>query len=186
MDGLSEAAAALAGGAFVLVQTDTVVGLAASPDRAEALCTAKGREGKPVAWVFAGPDEVAAWWEPSLLPAGGLRAVWGVSMTLVVPGAPRREEAGFPASGPAGLGLRLGGPPALADLARLAGPYLLTSANLAGAPAPASLTEVDPEVRALAAAALTGPPGSGAATPVVALTPDGPRALRGEVPEALA
>lgn len=178
---------ALRAGRLVLVATDSVAGLAARPEAAAALAQAKGRAASPFAWVFAQPADVVGWWLPSALPPGGLERLWEEGLTLVVPGEPQRPEAGPPlGSGALGLGLRLGGPPSLRQLAAAADtPYLLTSANLSGAPATAAVGGVDPALRSLAAASLNGSAGSGEPTPVVAWTASGPQALRGPLPEVV-
>ncbi|MCH7494384.1 Sua5/YciO/YrdC/YwlC family protein [bacterium] len=163
--------------------TESVAGLAALPASAAALARAKGRAKNPFAWVFATPSDLLAWWLPSALPPGGLEPLWGRSLTLVVPGEPKRPEVAPPlCSGPLGIGLRLGVPAALLELAG-GTPFLLTSANLAGEAAPASLDSVGPALKAAAACRLEGPPGSGEPTSVVAWTKAGPLALRGPLPE---
>ena len=187
MEGLTEAAQALCDGGLVLLPTDTVAGLAARPESVQALCRAKGRTaGAPFSWLFDSPLEILAWWEPTCFPPAGLDELWTLPVTLVLPGAPRSPWTSPPSSGPWGLGVRLGAPPWLARLALEAGtPYLLTSANVHGDPAPKSVEEASIRIKESVAFSMDGPPGSGTPSSVVAWTPEGPHVLRGSAPPAL-
>ena len=180
--------AALAAGAIVGLPTDTVYGLAAAWDSAPGvreLYSAKVRgEQSPVAVVFA---SVAALRE-SLpdLDAPSVRVLEallpGPFTFVVATSVPRPPLVGTRDS----LGVRVPDHPRLlALLDSLGTAVAATSANISGAPAPASLLDVDPEVLAACAAAFGDTPREpavrGIASTVVDLRPLG----RGETPTVL-
>ena len=170
--------AALGAGALVGVPTDTVYGLAAAWDSATGvreLFAVKGRgEHSPVAAIFASVtsvreslpdlDPVAARVLESLLP--------GPYTFVVATAVPRPFLVGTEDS----LGVRVPDhPPLLALLASLGTAIAATSANSTGAPAPATLVEVDPGLLARCTVAFGessgGPIVAGVASTVVDLRP---------------
>lgn len=185
---LEEAAALLRQGRPVVFPTDTVYGLGLSPAYAaspEALFRLKRRdEGKPVAWLVAGPEALDEWgadvpgWARQLA-----KAHWPGALTLVVR-ASDRVPAAF-ASEQGTIGLRMpASPTALALLDVLRVPLATTSANISGGPAVSRAADLDS--RLLAAVSLLlpfdgegeeGAPDAVAST-VVDCTGDGPVVLR--------
>ena len=88
--GLAEAARVLNAGGVAVIPTDTVYGLAARPDCADAvrrLYTIKGRaEQKPIALLAADADAVSAFGATMPPPAATLAAErWPGALTLVLP-----------------------------------------------------------------------------------------------------
>lgn len=173
---------------LVCLPTDTVYGIggALSPATVEAIVAVKGREaGKPLQVIFPNRELLLA-----TVPLGRrltdafLRLLPG-PVTLVVPypagftcpppgevvheerrglGRPRRVAV-------ATLGLRVPRWPAPARLFEtLSFPLVASSANLSGAPAPATLAAVDPGVLAACDLALDGGPAGGSASAVVDLS----------------
>ncbi len=142
-------ASALRQGAVVGVPTDTVYGLAAAWDSSpgiERLFAAKGRPPEsPVAALFASVTQIEA-----LLPdlSGPARLVLrrllpGPYTFVVATRTLRPERVGTPDS----LGVRVPDNPVLMELLRRTGvPLAATSANRSGLPAPATLSEAEPDL----------------------------------------
>ena len=169
--------AALRAGALVGIPTDTVYGVAAAWDSApgvRGLFAAKGRgEHSPVAAIFASVsavqeslpdlDPLVARVLASLLPGP---YTFVVATTVSRPPLVGTEDS---------LGVRVPDhPPLLALLASLGTAIAATSANVSGAPAPATRADVDPELLACCAVAFGGGPGEpivGVASTVVDLRP---------------
>jgi L-threonylcarbamoyladenylate synthase len=164
---------------LVCFPTDTVYGVggALTPAVAEALVAAKDRDpGKPLQVIFPSLQRLEA--DVHLAPVlrAACRALLPGPVTLVVP-----YPAGwrFPPPGRAvsagrevaTLGLRVPEWPAAACvLAALELPLVASSANPSGAPAPASLDEVDPALLARCDLVLDAGPVHGAASSVVDLS----------------
>jgi tRNA threonylcarbamoyl adenosine modification protein (Sua5/YciO/YrdC/YwlC family) len=140
------AAAALAKGELVAFPTDTVYALAASaliPEAVEKLCrTKKWGDGRPMTLAVRGAGD-ALDWVPEMSPLGRrlARRCWPGPVTLVFGGAEqglisRLAEPVRRRVCPAGtIGLRTPAHRAvLAALQLLPGPFVLTSANVAGHP----------------------------------------------------
>lgn len=143
-------AEALAGGAVVIVPTDTVYGLAASvrvPHAVRRIFTIKGRDAdKPLVVMTASVEEavaLAATRERENVRR--LSLFWPGPLTLVVECAalPWREVV---APGSPTLGIRVPGFPFLRELLSLAGPLAVTSANPSGSEAPGAGEEIDASV----------------------------------------
>ena len=140
--------AALLGGRSVAIPTDTVYGLACAahlPDACERTLRLKGRDlGQPTAIVCASLDTVFSTALPELLGRAGVlaRRLLPGSVTVIVPN-PNRRFRWLCGADPAAIGVRV--PVLDAKLARAidrVGAVMATSANLHGAPDPASLEDV--------------------------------------------
>jgi L-threonylcarbamoyladenylate synthase len=177
-------------GGLAVFPTDTVYGLAATPDREEAvhlLSRAKGRdERQPTALVAADLEALlervpelrgrAARIAAALLPG---------PYTLVLPN-PARRYRWLAGASPDAIGVRV---PALAgpgrELLDRVGAVAATSANLHGGPDPRTLDEVPEAIRAAADALLDGGELTGTPSTVLDCTGPEPRVLReGAVPSA--
>ncbi|MDQ4107158.1 MAG: L-threonylcarbamoyladenylate synthase [Actinomycetota bacterium] len=168
--GVHEAVVALRDGGVVLVPTETVVGLVASEAGLGRVQEIKGRDpGKPIALLCASGEEAFARGEDVPPLAEKLAELyWPGPLTLVL----KRAGGGT-------IGLRVPDHPTVRELlAAYGGPLYATSANLSGAPAPRSLEEVDPRVRAAVDVIVGGVPGGGVASAVVDLTGQDARLLR--------
>jgi tRNA threonylcarbamoyl adenosine modification protein (Sua5/YciO/YrdC/YwlC family) len=162
---LSGLRAGLRAGALLALPTDTVYGLAVAWDSsagARNLARAKGREeDKPLQVLFASVEQVKASL-PDLEPRAArvLECLLPGPYTFVVQTAvPRPPLVGTSDS----LGIRVPDHPRLSSLlAALETPLAASSANLAGAVAPASLSEVDLALLSNAAVAF-GQAGAGSA-----------------------
>lgn len=183
MSDVELAIAALRRGELVVIPTDTVYGLAANADAAnaaEALYAAKGREARrPTAVLFASLGELLA--RVPELPersAAVARALLPGPLTLVVPNPGRR----FPwlnEERPETLGVRI---PDVAGPGReildALGALVSTSANLPGGRDPRTVADVPPELVSTAAAIVDGGELGGAPSTVVDLTGPAPAILR--------
>ena len=180
---LDEAVAALRASGVAIVPTDTVYGLAADPESADAvreLSSLKRRaETQPIALVGADLDELVAR-IPEL--RGRSAAIAGALLpgpyTLVLPN-PSRRYGWLAGSHPTTIGIRV---PELAGVARRlfeqVGALAATSANLTGEADPRTLDEVPAELRAAAAAVLDAGPLPGTPSTVLDFTRAEPRILR--------
>jgi L-threonylcarbamoyladenylate synthase len=168
---MERAAEALRGGLLVAFPTETVYGLGAAPDRAEAvrrLHEVKSRpEGKPFQLLVA--DMEAARRAGGVFSAGAeriARKFWPGPLTIVVPKMPdlrpgvAKEKSGrSPPAEEKTIGLRVPDHAAALELIRLAGGALLaTSANRAGAPEPRTAQEAADGIGDAAAIILDGGP----------------------------
>lgn len=163
-------AAALQAGSLALFPTDTLPALAATPGHAAAIWTCKARpREKPLILMGADLPQLVdflgvAWLEPWLEKA---QACWPGAVTLVLPIQGAVTEALHP--GGASLGLRVPACERALELLRCTGPLATTSANCSGEPAARDAREAAalfPELPQLAP--LPWPPGSGAASTVLA------------------
>jgi len=178
-DPLSPVVEALGRGEVVLVVTDTVVGLAARPDRPEAIRALYELKGRPAGLALpvlcAHRDQAAALARPWTPLAEHLaERAWPGGLTLVV-----NADAALAAavgSGDASVGLRVPAQPPLLALLERTGPLAATSCNRHGDPPAADLAEAR-LVFGTSLAALDGPRPSGLASTVVD--------ARGEVPTLL-
>jgi len=142
-----EAARLLLGGAVVVIPTDTLYGLAALPDRTDALFEIKGRDRSvPIAVLVADlgqADELVVFNPDERRLA---ERHWPGALTIV---ATARDGPGLDIGGDGHtLGVRCPADARLRALLARVGPLAVTSANRTGAPA---LTD------AAAIATLTGP-----------------------------
>ena len=184
------AAAALRAGKLAVVPTDTVYGLAASPEEAPArrLYKAKGRDAKqPTALVVSSLETLLERF-PELHGRAAervARALLPGPYTLVVPN-PARRYPWLTGGSPDAIGVRVPkvtGP--AHELLDRVGALTATSANLPGGPDPRTLAEVPDEIRRAADVLLDGGELTGTPSTVLDLTGAEPRVLReGAVPAA--
>jgi L-threonylcarbamoyladenylate synthase len=166
---VAETVAAIRAGELVVLPTDTVYGLCGleNEDAARRIAELKGRPvDQQIALLFADV-------ESALERAPGLERA-----AQLLPG-PFTLIVGT-------LGIRVPElPPAAAEVVRVVGAVLATSANLHGGPDPRRLADVPPEIRAACAAEVDVGELPGIPSTVIDLTGDEPRVLReGAVPAA--
>jgi L-threonylcarbamoyladenylate synthase len=180
---VDHAVAALRAGKPVILPTDTVYGLCATPDREEPVRRVyelKGRDEVQPSALVAGDVDMLFECIPELRSRLGplLRSLLPGPLTLVVPN-PARRYRWLTGSRPETIGVRV--PelplPAAAVVSRV-GPVMATSANLAGGPDPARLEDVPEEIRHACAAIVDGGQLPGTPSTVLDLTGDEPRVLR--------
>jgi L-threonylcarbamoyladenylate synthase len=167
---VSQAVEALSKGGVVIIPTETVVGLVAAEAGLERVRDIKGRDAdKPIALLCATKNEALSQGRYSSPLAGRLAELyWPGPLTLVL----NRAEVGT-------IGVRVPDHETARDLlADFGGPLYATSANLAGAPAPAKLEEVDVRVREAVDVIVEGKSGGGVASAVVDLSGDEVRLIR--------
>ena len=147
---LKEAVVALEAGEAVVFPTDTVVGLGVSVEAArspQSLFDIKERdEGKPIAWLVGGPDDLARYGRevPALAFALAER-FWPGPLTMIVRASEHVPTAFAGADG--SIGLRMPNSASSLDLIRAAkSPLATTSANMAGEVAPATVADLDPRI----------------------------------------
>jgi L-threonylcarbamoyladenylate synthase len=189
-----DAVAALRAGDLVVLPTDTVYGLACSPDGEEpmrALSELKGRPaGQPLALLAGSVDRLVEL-VPELAGASErvARALLPGAYTLVFPN-PARRYARLTGERPETIGVRVPElPPAAADVLAGVPAVAATSANVHGGPDPRRLEDVPVSILSGASVVLDAGELPGTPSTVVDLTGDEPRVLReGAVPagEALA
>jgi L-threonylcarbamoyladenylate synthase len=190
---IDAAVEAIRAGKPVILPTDTVYGLCATPYSAapvERLYRLKGRpETQPTA-ILASDVDMLFECVPELRGRSGriVRALLPGPYTLVLPN-PGRRFRWLNGSRPDTIGVRV--PELTGDagavLAR-AGAVVATSANIAGGPEPRKLDEVPRELREAAAAEIDGGELPGTASTVIDFTGPEPRVLRegaGSIEEAL-
>jgi L-threonylcarbamoyladenylate synthase len=187
---VDDAVEALRAGQSVVLPTDTVYGLCATPYRsqpAEQLYRLKGRnEQHPLALLATDLDMIFEC-VPELRGRAGqiARALLPGPLTLVLPNPAWRFQW-LGGSRPDTIGIRV---PELAGdaeaVVRRIGAVAATSANLTGGPDPKSLDEVPDEIRAGAAVFIDGGELPGVPSTVVDLTGPEPQILReGALPAA--
>jgi L-threonylcarbamoyladenylate synthase len=178
---VDDAVEALRAGRPVVLPTDTVYGLCASPEQPGALAALKGREAlQPIALLASGVDALLE--RVPELDERLLRAVLPGALTLILPNPERRFPA-LAGSSPETVGVRV---PELTrgarEVVRRVGAVAATSANLHGGPDPRRLADV-PEAMRSAAVVLDGGELPGIPSTVVDLTGPEPKILReGAVP----
>ena len=191
---IEQAVAALRAGQPVVLPTDTVYGLCATPYRADAarrVYRLKGRlEDQPSA-LLARDLDVLLECVPELRGRAGrlARSLLPGPYTLVLPN-PARRFRWLTGARPETIGVRV---PRLPEPARAVldavGVVMATSANLAGGPDPRRLDDVPAEIRGACAALVDAGELPGTPSTVLDLTTPEPRVVReGVVPgaEALA
>jgi L-threonylcarbamoyladenylate synthase len=187
---IDEAVEAIQAGKPVVLPTDTVYGLCATPyasAAADEVYRLKGRDGlKPMA-ILAADLDVILECVPELRGRSALiaRALLPGPFTIVLPN-PARRFRWLAGSTPDAIGIRV---PDLPEPARQVlervGAVLATSANLAGGPDPRAVDEIPEAIRAGAAAIVDAGPLPGTPSTVVDATGPEPRVLReGAVPAA--
>jgi L-threonylcarbamoyladenylate synthase len=176
------AVAAIRAGKPVVLPTDTVYGLCASPHRPEparALYELKGRSEEQPTALIAADLELLLECIPELRGRSATiaRALLPGPYTLIFEN-PACRYPWLTGSRPDTIGVRV---PELAGPGRTVldqvGPLAATSANLSGGPDPASLEEVHPAIRA-GAFLLDGGRLRGVPSTVIDLTGSEPRVLR--------
>jgi L-threonylcarbamoyladenylate synthase len=161
---IEAAAAVLRRGGIVVYPTETLYALGARADHAgalERLALAKLRHpGKPLPLLAADRDQVL---RVATLEGGAARAAerfWPGPLTLVLPAASDLDVAVTGGSGT--VGIRIPGSPVARALAAKAGFALVaTSANPAGGPPPARVSDLDPALLAQVDHVLDGGPTPG-------------------------
>jgi L-threonylcarbamoyladenylate synthase len=189
-----EAEEHLRAGRLVILPTDTVYGLCATPYRAgpvERLYRLKGREPRQPSALLAADLDVLLECVPELRGRAATlaRALLPGPYTLVLPN-PARRFRWMTGTTPDAIGVRV---PVLAEptasVLAQAGAVAATSANLRGGPDPRRLEDVPAELREGVAVVVDGGELPGTPSTVLDLTGREPRVLReGAVPvgEALA
>jgi L-threonylcarbamoyladenylate synthase len=187
---IDEAVEAIRAGKPVVLPTDTVYGLCATPYASAAaheVYRLKGRgETKPTA-ILAADLELIFECVPELRGRSGViaRALLPGPFTIVLPN-PSRRFRWLAGANPDAIGIRV---PVLPDPTRQVlervGAVLATSANLAGGPDPRSVDELAETIRAGVAAIVDAGELPGTPSTVVDATGPEPRILReGAVPAA--
>jgi L-threonylcarbamoyladenylate synthase len=191
---VADAVAAIRAGGVVVIPTDTVYGLACTPDRPEpvrALAELKRRPPEqPIALVVATVDRLLECVPELRGRAAGLaRRLLPGPYTLVLPN-PNERYPWLTGNRPDAIGVRVpaaSGPGA--SVLEQVGAIAATSANRHGEPDPRRLEDVPAEILAVVAAAVDAGELPGTPSTVLDLTGEEPRVLReGAVParEALA
>jgi L-threonylcarbamoyladenylate synthase len=191
---VDDAVAAVRAGKPVIVPTDTVYGLCATPygsEPVERLYTIKQRDPKqPIALAAAG-IEMLFECVPELRGRAGtiVRALLPGPYTLILPN-PARRYRWLTGSKPDAIGVRV---PELGGDARAVfervGALAATSANLHGGSEPRTVGEIQEEIRQRVAAIVDGGDLPGTPSTVVDFTGPEPRIVRegaGDVGRALA
>ena len=180
---IEEAVAALRSGRPVVLPTDTVYGLCATPYSEEPVRRAyrlKGRDPLQPSALLASDVDMLFECLPELRSRIGpvLRALLPGPLTVVVPN-PARRYRWLTGARADTIGVRVPQLPAPADavLSR-AGSVMATSANLPGGPDPARLEDVPPEILEGCATAIDAGELPGAPSTVIDLTGDDPVVLR--------
>jgi L-threonylcarbamoyladenylate synthase len=174
---------AIRAGKPVLLPTDTVYGLCATPYRSEAterLYRLKGREATQPTAIIATDFDFLVELVPELHGRVGtiLRALLPGPYTLVVPN-PAHRYRWLTGARPETLGVRV---PVLPEqsswIVERVGAIVATSANLAGGPDPRRLEDVPEQIRSKVAVAVDGGELPGIPSTVLDLTGDDPVVLR--------
>jgi tRNA threonylcarbamoyl adenosine modification protein (Sua5/YciO/YrdC/YwlC family) len=187
---IEQAIAALRAGEPVLLPTDTVYALCASPfgpEPAERLYALKGRgQGQPMAIIAASIDTLFEL-VPELLgrDATLVRELLPGPYTLVL-GNPSERFRWLNGSTPAAIGVRVAELPGpVQQVLDAVGAIAATSANDPGGPSPTRLAEVPERIRAACGAAVDLGPLPGVGSTVIDFTADTPVVLReGAAPSA--
>jgi L-threonylcarbamoyladenylate synthase len=180
----ADAEARLRDGALAIIPTDTVYGLACAAYQqgaCERLYQPKQRPpGQPTAIMLGSVDNLLENVLPELMGRAGVlcRRAFPGPWTLVVPN-PGRRFAYLCGSTPDRIGVRVPQlQPEIAALADAVGGLCITSANLRGEDAPATLEAVPAELRSLAAFEIDLGELPGTPSAVVDLTAAEPAVLR--------
>lgn len=190
MSSAVDAIAALRAGDLVVFPTDTVYGLACSPDSAESLRAIAALKGRPVRQplaLLAGSVDRLVELVPELAGRSEriARALLPGPYTLVLPNPARRFGA-LTGERPETIGLRVPElPEVAADVFAGVAAVAATSANVHGGPDPRRVEDVPISILAAASIVLEAGELPGTPSTVVDLSGAEPRILRaGAVPEA--
>ncbi len=189
-DATTAAVDAIRSGRAVLLPTDTVYGLCASPYRAEPverLYRLKGRGAEQPTAILAADLDLLFECVPELRGRAGViaRALLPGPYTLVLPN-PARRYRWLAGTSPEAIGVRVPQlpEPAARVLAQV-GAVAATSANAPGGPDPLRLADVPEEIRAGVAAEVDGGELPGTPSTVLDFTGPEPRVVReGAAPAA--
>jgi L-threonylcarbamoyladenylate synthase len=139
----------LRSGGVVVLPTDTLFGLAGclQPDVLQRIYHLKGRDtNKPLALLVNGINQIKQLVKPTEAQLDYARRLLPGPVTCIFPGTGKLSQLHSAYSD--GVALRwLPGSPVSTLLEALDEPLFLTSANLAGAPDPTSLSEITPSIR---------------------------------------
>jgi L-threonylcarbamoyladenylate synthase len=180
---IDEAVAAIRRGDAIVVPTDTVYGLVASPHTPEPVLQLYRLKGRP-------PLQPTALMAPSLdalvelLPElrgsseAIARALLPGAYTLVLPN-PAHRFRWLAGNNDSAIGVRVPVlPAATSAILQQVGAFAATSANLAGGPDPARVDDLAPELRQRVAVVVDGGELPGTASTVIDFTGAEPRVLR--------
>lgn len=189
-DEVQAAVDAIRAGKPVILPTDTVYGLCATPYRSEPverLYRLKGRDWQQPTAIVAADLDMLFECVPELRGRAGViaRALLPGPYTLILPN-PARRFRWLAGTTPQAIGVRVPDlpEPAARVLARV-GAVAATSANLPGGPDPRRLEDVPEELRAKAAVTLDGGELPGTPSTVIDFTAPEPRVVReGAAPAA--
>jgi len=174
------AAAALMRGEVVVIPTDTVYGIAASPSdtrAVDAIFAVKGRERAKALPVLGASREDLAAVASFDARAGHLAArFWPGPLTLVLPRAPS-FTADLGGTDDATVAVRVPRHPLTLDILRRCGPLAVTSANRSGEPAPSTAEEARAALRGHDIVIVDGGAGGSEPSTIVSLV-DGFEVLR--------
>ncbi len=171
---IAEALARLEEGGLVVLPTETVYGIAARPDRPEAVRRLRSLKGgeRPFTLHLAFPEQAAGECAWTVQARRLARRFWPGPMTLVLPVLRESRFEAFARDGR--LGLRVvGESPAARLLAACPTPLLMTSANLPGGDPARRPSEIHPALREAAFVLEAGDCPVGKASSVVAAGRDG-------------
>ena len=177
------AVSALRAGKPVVLPTDTVYGLCASPYGEAPVRRAyelKGRDPSQPSAILAADVDMLFECVPELRSRVGpiLRALLPGPLTLVVPN-PAHRYRWLTGSNPDVIGVRVAQlPPAAVSILARVGAVMATSANLPGGPDPARLEDVPGKILEGCGAAIDAGELPGVPSTVIDLTGDEPRMLR--------
>lgn len=188
MSSVDEAIQAIRAGEPVILPTDTVYGLCATPytyDAAIRLYMLKGREGTHPTALIASDVDMLLECVPELRGRAATlaRALLPGPFTLVLPN-PAGRFRWLTGTTPKAIGVRVAElPDAAAKVLQHVGAVVATSANRPGGPDPRRLEDVPAEIRSGAAAEVDGGELSGVPSTVLDLTGPEPKVIReGAVP----
>jgi L-threonylcarbamoyladenylate synthase len=176
---IEQAAEAVAGGAVVIIPTDTVYGLACtprSPEAVEQIYRLKRRPpGLELTLLAAGQDDLTALVEMDAAVRAVADAFWPGALSIILPA--RAADLSIPRSGTT-LSVRVPAHPLVRALLELTGPLATTSANRHGQPAAVTAAEAVMALDGEVPLVLDGGPGGGQASTIIDCANRPPRLVR--------
>ncbi len=140
---LDEAAGAIGRGGVIVVPTDTVYGLAAGPDHAEAVDRIFSLKGRPsdrsLQLLVPGDEWLERFGRPSADARLLARRYWPGPLTIVVAASPQAPQA---VTSEGTIGLRVPAHGLTRELLQRTGPLVATSANRSGEPTPHDVASI--------------------------------------------